>query len=277
MNSARSLNVAIVIIGVAFLGGCAEGAKTAWTAVAKDCAVSDINGKNVLFFGPSNVLGPGSVWRVAPPENGGGYRARWDSTALPQEPKWSQGGGEFTCQGGKKTKFSGGATATFAANLAPLSADARADFSRAKDVEVKASMMKWDFILEGPFEQVIVGLPASSPIKQDLANPGRLVLYRALKVSGFEAKLLFDNSTGGELQAKYKDGALKSINGDLGAGLNFKWTSANELVIAAPSDFYIAGELVKYTAGGFAAGTKSPFSPPVEIPAGAKLDVDKVN
>lgn len=278
MISAYTVRSAAALAIVAVTAGCNDGgSKTAWTAVAKDCAVSDLNSSKMLFFGPSNVLGPGSIWREASPSDGGGYRVRWDSTALPPEPKWSKGGGEFSCQGSKRTSFSGGATASFASDLAPLSADIKADFSKAKNIEVKASMMKWDLLLEGPFEQTVVGLPAGSPVKQDLAKPGRLVLYRALKVSGFEAKLTFDNSTSGELKAKYTGGALKSVNGALGVGMNLKWTSANELELSAPSDFYIAGELVRFDAGGgFAAAGKSPFSLPIDVAVDSKLGVDDV-
>lgn len=277
-NSSYAIGSAVALAFAAVILGCKDpDTKAGWMSVAKACAVSDLNGTKVLFFGPSNVLGPGSIWREASAADGGGYRVRWDSNALPAEPKWSKGGGEFACQGSKKTSFSGGATAGFASDLAPLSADIKADFAKAKNVEVKASMMKWDLLLEGPFEEAVLGLPSNSLVKQDLAKPGRLVLYRALKVSGFEAKLTFDNSTSGDLKAKYTGGALKAVNGELGVGMNMKWTSANELEISAPSDFYIAGELVKFAAGGgFAASGKSPFSPPIDVAADAKLGVDTV-
>lgn len=255
-----------------------DDAKTAWSAVAKDCAVSDLNGSKVLFFGPSNVLGPGSIWREAAADAGGGYRVRWDSNAIPDGKNWSKGGGEFACQGNRSTKLSAGASAGFASDIAPLSADAKADFEKAKSVEVKASMMKWDLLVEGPFEQAVVGLPASNAIKQDLAKPGRLVMYRALKVRGFEAKLTFDTKTGAELQGKYKGGVLKSVNGELGAGLNFKWVNDGELVLSAPADFYVAGELVRFdSGGGFAAAGKSPFSQPVDVSPNAKLSVESPN
>jgi hypothetical protein len=244
-------SVTLLLLGSAMLlAGCKDNP---WHLLAKDCAVNDLNGDKVLYFGPSNVLGPGSVWREASADAGGGYRVRWDSTAIPTPATWAKTGAEFTCQGSKTSKISGGATAKFTSQLAPLNGQVAADLSRATSVEVKASKMKWDLLLEGPYEQAVRQLAANSAIRQDLEKPGRLVMYRALKVQGFEARMSFDRSAAAELQAKYSGGALQKLNGELGAGLNVKWTSETEMVITAPGDFYVAGELVPYETTGFAS------------------------
>jgi len=275
MNRMQTLFALSLAACLPLLSACNDSGKTAWTSVAEDCAVSDLNGKKILFFGPSNVLGPGSIWRQPSAENGGGYRVRYKSDAIPNQSSWSSSGGDFACQGNRTTTLTGGATAGFASDLAPLSAETKADFERAKTAEIKVQKMRWDMLLEGPFENAILALPADNSVRQDLTKPGRYILYRALKVQGFEAKLSFDTKTGAELQSKYTGGALKSVNGEFGAGLSFKWLNESELVISAPNDFYIAGELVRFeSGGGFANAGKSRFSPPVDVVPGSKLSVE---
>ncbi|MFU2327896.1 hypothetical protein [Pseudomonas sp. NFX98] len=242
--------------------GCKHDSKSAWADVAKNCAYSDLNENKLLFFGASNSIGPGSIWRLVP--DGGGYRLRWDSNKVPGD--WIKPGQEFDCQGSESTKLTGGATVDFASGIAPLSASLKSELSKAKSVEVKVSKLKTILIEEGEFEQAIIALPQSSPLKQDLTRPGRLIMYQAVLVSGLEAKLVFDTAVGAEVGAKLKDGVVQSINGDLGAGLNVKWISKNELVLSSQNPFYIAGELAKFdTGGGFASANKSQSWETVEI------------
>ncbi len=44
------------------LAGCATTAREAWIDVLSKCASSEAL-NNVVYFGPSNKVGPGSVWR----------------------------------------------------------------------------------------------------------------------------------------------------------------------------------------------------------------------
>jgi hypothetical protein len=56
---------AVVVFSFLMLRTCDKGAaRGGWEAVVRSCAESDIFQKDVKFFGPSNVLGPGSVWRL---------------------------------------------------------------------------------------------------------------------------------------------------------------------------------------------------------------------
>ncbi|WP_153020776.1 hypothetical protein [Pseudomonas sp. BMS12] len=274
MNSLKYVGLISSFMLAVSVAGCRHDAKAAWADVAKDCAFSDLNGEKILFFGPSNSIGPGSIWRQAS-EAGGGYRVRWESASVPSGAEWMRNGSEFQCQGNNITKFTGAATTTFASDIAPLSAELKAELEKAKSVEVKVAMMKWDTLVEGPFEQAVLALPADAPLKKDLAKPGRLVMYRALLIRGFEAKLSFDTVVGGDVSAKIKDGVLQSINGELGAGLNARWDSNKNLYLSSPSDFYVAGELVEFDMdGGFASGGNSPFSEPVDIKADADIGLE---
>ncbi len=261
---------------VFFITGCRHDMEEAWSDVAKNCAFSELNSDKALFFGPSNALGPGSVWRKMDSQDGGGYRVRWDSTSIPDSTSWIKAGREFDCEGKTVTKFSGSASAAFTTDLTPFSADVKSELGKAKNVDVKISMMRWDTILEGPFEQKIMSLPDTSPIKLDINKDGRLVMYRALLVRGFKAKLSFDTATAAALNAKLKDGVLKPINGDLGAALNVKWEKSEELTLTSVDDFYVAGELSKYSSTGFAS-SGSWFSPTIDVEKNAKVEWQSIS
>ncbi|WNF47371.1 hypothetical protein RHP75_02705 [Pseudomonas sp. SG20056] len=273
MKVKKSIVTVAMLSLLAVVVGCKHNAKNAWADVAKNCAYSDLNGKKILFFGVSNSIGPGSVWREA--TDGGGYRLRLDSSKIPGSSNWVKNGSEFDCQGSSSTKLSGGAVVDFASSVAPLSADLKTEFSKAKSVEVKVSKLNTVLIEEVGFEQAVKALPPASPEKDEMSKPGRLVMYRAILVSGFEAKLSFDTDVGAELSAKLKDGALQSINGELGAGVNVRWISNKELVLSSPNSFYIAGELAKFdTGGGFASASQSPSVETIDIQKNPSVEVE---
>ncbi|MFS8977247.1 hypothetical protein PO002_22505 [Cupriavidus necator] len=261
--------------------GCAHDAKTTWTDVAKKCAVSDINGNNLLFFGPSNALGPGSVWREASKDEGG-FRVRRDSNQYPDRKTWFQEGRTFDCEATKTSKFTGDAAVGFTSGLSILSADAKADFSKAKEVSVKTNKMRWDQLFEGNFEDAVSRMQKTDPAYQDLLTPGRLVLYRALMIDGFEARLVFDSNVGSELSGKYKPNTTGYLNSsEFGAKFSFKWENQENLIISTPSgsSIYIAGELVPFTSmGTFSApppGDGMPHKEVLRIPENPPIGIDR--
>src|SRR5258706_15392085 len=67
MNNAWSRKTVgtVVLISVACVD-CActpKNAKALWTAGLKKCAQNDLLGPNILYFGPSNALGPGTIFQ----------------------------------------------------------------------------------------------------------------------------------------------------------------------------------------------------------------------
>ncbi|ANY16965.1 hypothetical protein [Bordetella pseudohinzii] len=243
----RLFILSLLAVGALTLQGCAPTVKTAWSTVALHCAGSDIDGNApLLFFGPSNALGPGSIWRQADAATGGGYRVRWRDHAIPGAQDWSIPGRSFTCNGKDAVKLSGKAAAAFGSDILRISGQMQADIALAKQVEFKAASMRWDEVVEGPFEHAVGKLPGNNPVKQDLSKPGRLVLYRALKVYGFEAKLIFDTPVGATLQSRYPGNMVLPGHDTLSA--NLSWRSQSELHISVPNGFYVAGQLVPFDA-----------------------------
>src|SRR5712691_5637897 len=65
-RSALARSAFLLIAWLSADGLClAEDASSAWRKVLQKCAKSDVIGKQSLFFGLSNGIGPGSVWRFA--------------------------------------------------------------------------------------------------------------------------------------------------------------------------------------------------------------------
>lgn len=259
--------VAVITMG---LSGCKQDAKAAWNDIVKKCAKSDLNGSKVLYFGPSNNVGPGSIWRV--PE-GGGYRLRWTLGDMPGSEVALLPGNEVSCAGVAKTDFSGKASAGLLTSVTPASGEAAVEFGRARKITANADSLSWDILKEGPFEQYVRELPATSSIKQELGTNTRLVAVRALRVKGFSAELEFSASQAASLKAKYQGQLPAQLTGELNLGLEGTWVNETTLKIAA-KDFYIAGELGKYEAAGFAAAD-NPVSDAVDIKDGNKLGREK--
>lgn len=234
----------LALSGVLLLQGCAKNLKSAWETVASRCAVSDIDGNHTLFFGASNSLGPGSIWRKAPADSGGGYRVRWRATDIPTTHDWALAGQNFSCDGTSSLVLSGDLAANFSADILPVTGELQTDLSKADNVQVNTTTMRWDNVVEGPFEETIAQLPDTDPLKEDLAQPGRLVLYRALQVQGFNAVLTFKRNIAENLKGKYPNSMVLPGHATLSA--NLKWVNETALHIAVPSGFYIAGQLVPF-------------------------------
>ena len=242
-----------------------ESAKDAWNAVVKNCATTDLSGATIQYFGPSNNVGPGSIWRPGPE---GGYRLRYNLGDMPGEKTFITRGEAYKCDGSRATFFGLKAAAGLTSPLTPTSAELSNDFKKAKSIEVQVQAMAWDLIREGPFESYVKTLPVGSgSIRDDLDRGDRLVLYRALRISGYAAQLKFSASDAASLKAKYSGPLPKALTGDVGAELSANWTDETTLKLSSSNDFFIAGELVPYAATGFAA-TGSAFGKPVQASAG---------
>jgi hypothetical protein len=223
-------------------------AKASWNKVIRNCAVSDLNGPNILYFGPSNAVGTGSIWRK---DAQGVFRLRYDLSQMPDPKNFFAPANDSSCSGSASSKFVFGADASLDAQ--PVSADMKADLSRAKKVEAKASSMAWVPIQEGPFRDYVNGLPANAGPRIDLMAGDKYVLTRALRVSGFSTTLEFSSDVAAGLHAKYNGALPANLAGNVGGGLNASWTGQNTLTLTSNGPFYIAGEFQPYLPSGFAA------------------------
>ncbi|MDB5977666.1 MAG: putative lipoprotein [Nevskia sp.] len=255
------------------LAACSDDARTAWTSVLKKCAVSDLTGSSIMYFGPSNAIGPGSIWRK---DDDGSFRLRYALSDMPDPKAFFKQQKEFQCDGSAETKFSLKAAAGLSSSISPMSADLSNDFQKAKSITVKANSARWDLVSEGPYENYIDSLPSGNGAKTDLKEKaGRFVMYQALLIKGFSAELEFSDSDVASLKGKYSGAIAKSITGDLTASLDAQWSSDNKLTLTSTDDFYVAGQLVPFSATGWAAGGGSRFGKPEDL--GSKPVITREN
>lgn len=252
------------------MSGC-DDAKDAWSSVLKKCSASDLNGSKILYFGPSNNVGPGSIWRTGPD---GGFKLRYSTAKLPGEKKFMNLGTQFNCAGSNVTNFDIKASAALTSSLTPMSIEVSNDFKKAKKIEVSVNAISWDSVEEGPFESYIKSLPALDEVREDIGKGGRLILYRALRVSGYSATLEFSNEDASALKAKYSGVLPSNISGEASANLTASWTSNTKLKIISTSDFYIAGELAPYTTTGFSSANDKLAFKSIEIPKESTIGID---
>jgi hypothetical protein len=261
----------ITVFIISAISGCEDDGKKGWSEVVRKCAVSDLIPEKIMYFGPSLNVGPGTVWRKA--ENNS-YRLRWTLDSMPTHSNdFLQTGAKFDCKGASSTKFEADSSIGFSSNLSKVSGNIAADFKEATDIEVKASQLQWDLVIEGPYEQFVKSLPPKNGgFRTDLEKGGKLVLYRALKVTGYEATLTFDSQTGTSIKGKYSD-TITSTN--FSPSLNLAWSGNTELKITSKEDFYIAGELVSYSSSGFSSSNGGVFGNTVDIIENYNVEVEQ--
>jgi len=269
-----SKRIVLLLFCVALLassGCCCFTAEDAWTDVLSKCAVSELNGNKILYFGPSNNVGPGSIWRE--PEDGG-FRLRNTVSDMPRKPiDFIHKGTEFSCNGAQLSSTASGVAATFESSLSPIDAELSADLKAASNINMKVDSCAWDEIKEKAYENYIMQ-PINSEYYEDLERSNRYVLSRALRVHGYSVELKFSKKISSKIKASYSGQLAKELTGKFGAELSTEWTSDNTLRISAKKPFYIAGEMSKVKSGVFASRS-SFLGKPVTIDTDATARVDE--
>jgi len=256
----KTITIALLFLVTISLTSCNE-AKDSWVKAIKDCGLTDINSDKIFYFGPSNNVGPGSVWRETVDQQGKhlDYRLRFSEEELPNPKDFVQlaGANSYQCKSGQSISFklSGNVSAGFSA--LPLNAEVSNDLKRAKSVNVSIGGMAWDQLRELEYETYFKStVGAGNKYYEDLNVPGRLVLYRALAVRDLVMSYEFSVEDAAAIKGKYK-GPLGGVGiGDIGGGLSANWKRENTLTISAPQKAWILGELAPFQANIGFAGRK---------------------
>lgn len=250
MNRTRLL---LLILAAMSLGTSCGSPSTggATTDFVNGCADSDLNSKSVLYFGPSNQIGPGSIWSRLGPS--GGYQPQWRMQDLGVDAKVIDQGKTFACDLSKSSKLAANAGLSVISSVANASADAKADFSRGKVVNVTSKGAAWDTVVAGPYNARIKSI-ADAAIRTDIAGPNRIILRRALRLDGYRVTMDFDAAIKPEIKAKYSGKILgRETVGDVGANLTAAWTSEDKLELTASDGVYVAGEFAQLVNGEWVA------------------------
>ena len=197
----RESQILLMVVLALSMTGCEKTARAIWKDILAPCSESDLIGKDVVYFGPSNTLGVGSVWRK---RADGGYALRWKLAGT----GFVEPGGEFVCSGKAKKTTKIKPSVVLGALIAPVTGSISAEFDRARDVTVSVESARWEQIVEGPFEAKIREGGFEAGVINDLKESGRYVLTRGLVVKGLKAQLTFDSSSGLDVKGKLPAGDI---------------------------------------------------------------------
>jgi hypothetical protein len=275
MKIENGLSLAVVC-SLVLLAGCKkeEDVSAAWVSVLRQCVASDQLANKILYLGPSNSLGPGTLWRREP--TGGMFlryalsdaianRARRDRLILP--------GVDATCSGTKAASWSLQPSVLLELKLAPLNAQVSADLNKAKSVTASVAGWSLDQIREGPFEEWLSS-NLTSPYAVDARRDSRVVEVRAIRVVGFTAALHFTTSDATSLKVKYSGSNL--LTADLGVGLAATWKDETTLELTSTNPFYIGGEVYPLKGGTFGSFNGPLFDQDVDLGSMAVKGTDDV-
>jgi hypothetical protein len=202
----------ILILVVALLGVgkiVAQDANTAWKKVLKNCAKSDLIGKRSLFFGVSNTIGPGSVWRRADDNS---IRLMFElSDAFPaaaDQAKIVKTNDTVGCYGNSSSKWDIKLGLPFSTGATALTLNIGALLGQAKSVTVSVTGFAIDDLVETNWKQAMAGLGTDNVYYKETQQTGRLVAENAVKVTGLKAVFNYKTDISADVQAQFKGKAF---------------------------------------------------------------------
>lgn len=233
----------------------AQNAKREWSRILKSCGSTQLFGNETLFFGPSNTIGIGSVWRKGDDKS---YNARFelsdiitDSVVIKKVIKYGQKSNQ--CSTVRNVTWSAQISFPFLGSIFGQTG-LGAEFHKAKRTTISVDNLALDVIKEVPFEVALKSIAAKDPKNEYLLdiinNPGRLIVTKAYRLTGLTVKLDYDPKDLDSLKQKYPNGGSITIGGDKGIKLGFNYSTTSEVTIKLPAEIYIAGEFSKLTANG---------------------------
>jgi hypothetical protein len=229
------------------LAGCSAGlSPSSRTAAAiGDCAADDLATGQVVFFGLSDNLGPGTIMKRYA---GKGIGPEYLVGSVIDDPPSSvvHHGVDWACALGDSVARAFNANS--AVGILPVDTTVNAKLARASHLEVTVDSVRWDDLLTGPYRAAIDQL--SDPrLKADLLRGGYLVESRALVAKGLKVSATFERSVGASVKAALGEGRKTLKQGKVTAVVDLTWDDTTELTITAPFEVYIAGRLMNLAAG----------------------------
>jgi len=232
----------------------AQNLKKEWMKVLQACNAGQTFGNETVFFGPSNSIGIGSVWRKTDSK---GYNPRFelsdiviDSTVRKSIIK--RGVTTSQCAPNKNNAWESSISVPV---LGPIFNLTGLDLllHKARKTTISVENLAVDMVKEVPFEQAIAALAKKDPqnpyILDIFNNPGRLVVTKAYRLTGMSIKLDYDPKDLDSLKTKYPTGGSITLGGDKGIKVEFSYKSTTDVTIKLPAEVYIAGEFSRLING----------------------------
>jgi hypothetical protein len=242
---------------VLILTGCSAGVARDPRMAGAGCEADDFATGNVIFFGLADDLGPGTILK---PQAGNRAAPEYllDAVVPGGAPAVVHTGVNWTCALGDSV--SRAFNANRGIGILPVDDHTNEALARASRLTVTVDAVRWDDLLMDPFRTAIDQL-RDPKLKADLLGGRYLVVSRAFVVQGIKLTAVFDSATGAVSKAALGEGRRRLTQGKVSALVNVVWENNTKLVITAPSDIYIAGQLRRLEPGG-------PPPPPSSIGGG---------
>jgi len=250
--NARVAFVSSCLLMCGVFAGCSTTNSTDANRIfVNNCADSDVDSKSVLYFGPSNHIGPGSIWSRLGPN--GGYQPQWRIEDLKVDKNVVAKGQSFKCEISQNSKLIANGGLSVTSDVARVSGELKNDLSRAKSIKVSSTGAAWDTVVIGPYNQQLKAI-VDQDVRKDVQGANRLLLRRALRLDGYKAVLDFDSSVKPEIKAKYSNKLLGAATlGEVGGELSANWTNDGKLELTATDGVYVAGEFAELVRGEWAS------------------------
>jgi hypothetical protein len=238
MAKKRMIQITLLATILLWAVGC-DDARDAWKKILSKCASTDKIGSDAIFFGASNTIGPGSVWRK---KDDGSYVVMFElSDIFPQQgdrDKILHPNNVATCQGTNSSSWEVKGQLPFEGGSTPVSGDLSVDLKKASKTTVTVNGWSTVDLKETPWKAAVNGLPDDNAFKKDVFADNRYLAETAVFVSGLTASFEFSTDLATTLNVKYPNGKTIKIGGD-GLSLQVNWTSDTTLALTSPGDFYI--------------------------------------
>jgi hypothetical protein len=228
------------------LGSCSasQSAASRGAATIGDCEADDSATGQIVFFGLSDNLGPGTIMKrytgkgIGPEYLVGSVVADPTSEVVHHGVDWACALGDSVGQA---------FNANSAVGILPVDTTLNAKLARAAHIGVTVESLRWDDLLAAPYREAVDQL--SDPIlKADLLRGSYLVESRALVAKGIRVTALFESSVGASVKAALGEGRKALKQGMVTAVVDLAWHGTTALTITAPAEVYIAGRLTNLAA-----------------------------
>lgn len=236
------LTCSLVVFSIPAFGQ--KDVRSAWNEAFEMCGKSDVIGSKMIYFGPSNKIGPGSLWRHADD----GLHLRFElSDAIPNakvRAKLIRANNYTSCSSDHATNWDVSLGLPFINKL--VDAAFFADFKRASKARISITGLAIDEIKEVPFGIALKDKSVPLEYRNDIGKPDYFIFGNGVRVKGFRVELEFEPKVGAEVHAIYKDLHF-NIDGDEGAKFSIKWSGDTKVTLESiGEDIYIAGAASKW-------------------------------
>lgn len=246
MKLLLTLAIAVCLTGMM----AADDVSTAWRKVLKKCAKSDVIGSQALFFGVSNNVGPGSVWRFA---NDKSLRLMFELSDVfspANQDSLVKFNNVAGCSGNSSSKWNLRLGLPFSTGVTPLSLDLGAQLEHARKVNLTITGWAIDDLKETNWKTAFAKLRKSDPDNayvKELEESNRLLAENVVKVSGLKVVFTFGTKLTADARARFKGKDIKL--GPDGASLHSDVTADNEVTVNATGPFYMIAAYSSIVAG----------------------------